>query len=106
MKHTQKDIIIKTPEQIAGIREAGKHLTHLLHLVRDASLPGKTLLELEDIAAQYLKQHDLRGTFVGHHGYKHNLCLSVNDCVVHGIPDRYMLKQGDLLKIDAGVTYK
>ncbi len=106
MSHNDQKIIIKTPEQIACIREAGKHLTAMLGILRDATKPGMTLLELEDIAAQYLKQHHLKGTFIWHHGYKHNLCLSVNDCVVHGIPDRYILKDWDLLKIDAGVTYK
>lgn len=106
MSHKDQKIIIKTPQQIAYIREAGRHLTALHYILRDAVTPGVSLLELEDIAAQYLKKNGLKGTFVGHHGYKHNLCLSVNDCVVHGIPDRYVLKEGDLLKIDAWVTYK
>jgi methionyl aminopeptidase len=78
----------------------------MLILVRTASIPGCALIELEDIAAQYIYRNKLKGTFVGHHGYKHNLCLSVNDCLVHGIPDRYVLQAGDLLKIDAGITYK
>jgi methionyl aminopeptidase len=88
------------------IREAGKYLTEMLLLVRAASLPGVTLLELEAIAAAYISKNKVKWTFIGHHGYKHNLCLSVNDCLVHGIPDRYVLQEWDLLKIDAGITYK
>lgn len=99
-------IVIKTPEQIAHIRQAGKHLTEMLLLLRDLVKPWVTLLELESAAADYLKKNNVKGTFIWHHGYKHNLCLSVNDCVVHGIPDRYILKDWDLLKIDAWVTYK
>lgn len=99
-------IIIKTPEQIEYIRIAWKHLTEMLLLLQDMVKPWVVLLDIEKEAASYLKKHNLKGTFIGHHGYKHNLCLSVNDCVVHGIPDRYVLQAWDLLKIDAGVTYK
>ena len=99
-------IIIKTPEQIANIREAGKYLTEMLGILSAYSKPWTVLLDIEAQAAAYLKKNNVKGTFIWHHGYKHNLCLSVNDCVVHGIPDRYVLKEWDLLKIDAGVTYK
>lgn len=85
-------ITTKTPQQVELIRSAGRYLTELLKLVRDASKPGVTLLELEALAATYLKENNVKGTFIGHHGYKHNLCLSVNDCIVHGIPDRYELQ--------------
>lgn len=106
MSHNNQKIIIKNEPQIAWIREAWKHLTEILHRTRDTAKAWITLLEIEDVAAQYLKANQLKWTFVWHHGYKHNLCLSVNDCVVHGIPDRYILKDWDLLKIDVGVTYK
>jgi len=65
----------------------------MLIMLRDASKPGVSLLDLEALAAAYLKKNNVVGTFIGHHGYKHNLCLSVNDCLVHGIPDRYVLKE-------------
>lgn len=99
-------IIIKNKEQIEHIRIAGKYLTEMLLLLKDTVQPGVILLDLEKIAAAYLKKNNVKGTFIGHHWYKHNLCLSVNDCVVHGIPDRYVLQSWDLLKIDAWVTYK
>jgi methionyl aminopeptidase len=99
-------ILIKTPEQIAHIRQAWKYLTEMLLLLKEMVAPWVILIDIEAKAAEYLKKNNVKGTFIGHHGYKHNLCLSVNDCVVHGIPDRYVLKQWDLLKIDAWVTYK
>jgi len=57
------------------------------------------------VAEHYIKEHNLKGSFKGYEGFPANLCLSVNDCVVHGIPDEYVLKNGDVLKIDCGITY-
>ena len=64
------------------------------------------MLTLEKRAEDYLQAHQLTGSFKGYQGYPANLCLSVNSCVVHGIPDETILMPGDLLKIDAGVTYQ
>lgn len=101
-----KKVTIKTPEQIQLIREAGKYHNELLELLGKSAKAWVTLLELEEIASQFLKKNNLKWSFKGYNGYPANLCLSVNDCVVHGIPDRYVLKNGDLLKIDLWVTYK
>lgn len=98
--------IIKTPEQISNIREAGKYLTELLHICRDAAQPWVTGLALEHIAQNYLDTHDLIGAFKGYWWFPANLCISVNDCVVHGIPDETVFHVWDLLKIDVGVTYQ
>lgn len=97
---------IKTPEQIENIRQAGKYHNELLKIIMKEAKAWVSLLELEEIAVQFLKKNNLKGSFKGYNGYPANLCLSVNDCVVHGIPDRYILKNGDVLKIDLGVTYK
>lgn len=101
-----KKIIIKTEKQITAIRESGKYLTELLYLLYDATKPWVSLLELELISDQFLKSKNLKGAFNGYDGFPANLCLSVNDCVVHGIPDDYILKNGDVLKIDTGVIYQ
>lgn len=99
-----KKTIIKSVEQIANIREAGKYLTELLLITHDNAKAWVVLLELEQAADQFLKMHNLAGAFKWYHGFPANLCLSVNDCVVHGIPDETILQAGDLLKIDVGVT--
>ncbi len=101
-----RQIIYKTPQQINNIRESGKYLTELLTLVRDSSREGVTLNQLETIAERFLKTYNLKGAFKGYDGFPTNLCLSVNECVVHGAPDETVLKKGDLLKIDAWVDYK
>ncbi|MDR0860084.1 MAG: M24 family metallopeptidase [Candidatus Peribacteria bacterium] len=63
-------------------------------------------MELEFVAEHFIKTHNLRGAFKHYNGFPANLCLSVNDCVVHGEPSDYILKSGDLLKIDAGLIYE
>lgn len=101
-----KKIYIKTAQQIDAIRHAWTLLNQLLVLVARAAQPGVSLLALEDIADKYLTEHKVTWSFKGFNWFPANLCLSVNDCVVHGIPDRTFLKTGDLLKIDCGVTYQ
>ena len=100
------DIIIKTPQQIESIKTSGKYLNELLRIIFDKAQAWVSLMELENIAEAFMKQHDIKGAFKNYEGFPCNLCLSVNDGVVHGIPDNYVLQNGDVLKIDAGVTYK
>lgn len=102
-KHT--DGLIKTDKEIANIRASGKYLTELLHIVYAKAKAGIKLIELEFVAEHYIQQHNLKWSFKNYEWFPANLCLSVNDCVVHGIPDEYVLKNGDVLKIDCGITY-
>lgn len=99
------EIVLKTPKQIAAIRESGKYLNELLLLLKEKAKVGIATIELEFIAEHFIKTHNLKGAFKGYGGFPTNLCLSVNDCVVHGVPSEYILKNGDLLKIDAGLIY-
>jgi len=97
--------LIKSPQQCEKIRHAGKILTDLHQELYRRCLPGVALIELESYAQQFLTKYGVRGTFKGYNGFPANLCLSINDCLVHGIPDKTLLKPGDLLKVDVGVTY-
>lgn len=97
---------IKTAEEIKNIKEAGKYLNELLYINQQNAKAGTKLLELEEKTESYLKKNNLKWSFKGYQWFPTNLCLSVNDCVVHWIPDDYILKNGDLLKIDCGITYK
>lgn len=98
--------IIKTKEQIDAIREAGKYHAELITMIGEASKPWVQLLQLEKMSQIYLDSHNLKGSFKGYGWFPANLCLSVNDCVVHGIPDATVLQEWDVLKIDVWVTYK
>lgn len=100
------EIIIKTKEQIENIRKSGQYLNELLYLIKDNCKAGISLLELEDIAQDFMDKNNLRWAFKWYGTFPANLCLSVNDCVVHGIPDDYILKNWDLLKVDCGIVYR
>lgn len=63
-------------------------------------------MELEVFAERFLLSHNLSWAFKWYNGFPTNLCISNNDCVVHGIPSDEVLKDGDVLKVDCGVTYK
>ncbi len=101
-----KKIIIKTAQQIDQIRQAGRLLNQLLVLTAQAAQPWVTWLFLESLAEEFLEKNGVTWSFKWYNGFPTNLCLSVNDCVVHGIPDETILKTGDLVKIDVGVTYQ
>lgn len=101
-----KKILIKTALQIEKIRHAGSILNKLLLLTAQAAQAGVTLQFLEDLAQAFLDKQGVTWSFKGYNWFPANLCLSVNDCVVHGIPDQTILKNGDLLKIDVWVTYE
>lgn len=98
--------LIKTAKQIDSIRQAGKILSQLLVIVAHAAQPWVTLQSLEQLAQDFLDKQWVIGSFKWFEWFPANLCLSVNDCVVHGIPDNTVLKIWDLLKIDCGVTYQ
>lgn len=102
----QQDIIIKTPDQIANIRESGRYLTELLTLLYRKAQVGVSLNQLEAYADHYIVSNNIKWAFKWYKWYPANLCLSVNDCVVHGIPDDYVLKAWDVLKIDCWIDYK
>lgn len=98
--------LIKTIEQIKNIRQSGKYLNELLLKIKDACKPWITLIELEFIAEDYLKKNNIKWAFKHYQWFPANLCLSLNDCLVHGIPDDTILKNWDLLKVDCWVNYK
>ncbi|SEP09721.1 type I methionyl aminopeptidase [Actinacidiphila rubida] len=94
---------IKTPEQIAKMRAAGLVVAAIHEATRAAAVPGATTKDLDEIAAKVIADHGAKPNFLGYGGFPGNICTSVNDVVVHGIPDREtVLKSGDVIAIDAG----
>jgi methionyl aminopeptidase len=98
-----RGIQLKTPEQIAKLREANLIVADVLDLLEASAKAGMSTLELDEIAARRLKQLKGRSAFLGYKGYPAVLCTSVNDVVVHGIPRKdVVLREGDILSIDFG----
>jgi methionyl aminopeptidase len=96
-------IEIKTPGQIALMREAGLVVARMLRVAAAAAEPGISTAELDAIAECEMRAAGARSSFKGYHGYPATICTSVNDEIVHGIPSpEVKLAAGDVLSIDAG----
>ena len=98
---------LKSADEVARIREASLIVHDVLQEVIAAVAPGITTLEIDRIAARATADRGAQPAFLGYHGYPAVICVSVNDEVVHGIPSaKRVLKQGDIVGLDFGVSYK
>jgi methionyl aminopeptidase len=92
----------KSPEQIDAMRRAGRLVGHTLSTLVETIRPGITLTELDALAERVIRGGGGVPSFLGYHGFPATLCLSPNSWVVHGIPNGYVLQDGDILSIDCG----
>jgi len=88
------------------MREAGRILAGTLQLLADRVRPGLIEKELDDIARREFQKRGVVPTFLGYHGYPATVCVSINDEIVHGIPGKREIMEGDVVSIDLGCTYK
>ncbi|MGI8984445.1 MAG: type I methionyl aminopeptidase [Acidimicrobiales bacterium] len=95
-------VTIKSPEQIATMRRAGRVVAEMLQACADAARPGITTDDLDKVARQVLAKRKAKSNFLGYHGYPAVICTSPNDVIVHGIPGPYRLEEGDIISIDCG----
>ncbi len=98
-------IIIKTNEEIAAMRQAGRIVADILAILSKQIKPGMATRELDTIADREAKKRGARPSFNGYHGFPANLCVSVNDEIVHGIPGKRVLREGDIVSLDFGAVY-
>ena len=96
-------IHLKSHEEIEKIHTAGRILAEALKKVSQIVSPGITTEKLDKTAAELVKKQNARCAFYGYRGYPKNICVSVNEEVVHGIPGARKLKEGDIVGIDIGV---
>jgi methionyl aminopeptidase len=100
-------ITIKSRREFAKMAIAGAAVAAVHKAIREAVVPGISLLELDEIGAKVIADHQCTASFLGYLGsYPATLCLSPNDVIVHGIPDSYELRDGDILSVDAGAIYE
>ena len=95
-------ITIKTVEDIQKMEAAGRIVEDTLNLLSKAACEGMRTVELDEMAAEFIKSRGATASFLNYNGYPKSICTSVNEEVVHGIPGKYRLKDGDILSLDVG----
>jgi len=98
-------ITIYNEQEIAGIRVAAEASAYVLDRIAHAVIPGMSTLEVDQLAGEFIRETGGRSCFLGYHGYPRNICVSLNNEVVHGIgrADR-IIQPGDVVSLDVGVT--
>ena len=99
-------ITIKSESELQLMRISSKIVGQVLIELGRRVKPGVTTLELDKFAYEFFKKNDCIPAFLGYHGYPATICTSVNEQVVHGIPDKRSLQEGDIVGIDVGAFYK
>ncbi len=105
----QRNIEIKSLQEIAAMREAGRINARALETVRQLIRPGVTTAELNAAAEEVIREHGAIPTFKGVPGaypYPASICASINEQLVHGIPGKRKLQSGDIISIDCGSTFE
>jgi len=93
-------IIIKTPEQIEGIRRSSRLAAETLKYLEPFVVPGAKTIDLDRKVEEFVRDHGAIPATKGYKGYKHASCISPNDVVCHGVPNQYELQYGDIVNVD------
>ena len=96
-------MIHKTEAEIVYMKESAMLVSKALTEVANVLKPGVTTLQIDQLCAEFVKDHKAIPSFYNYRGYPHNVCASVNDVVVHGFPNNNPLQDGDIVSIDLGV---
>ena len=100
-------VSIKSEREIQLMREAGRILAAVLEELEKALKPGMSTMDVDKLGEHLIRNHGCIPSFKNYNGYPGSICVSVNDEVVHGIPNKHhYLKEGDIVSLDAGVIYK
>ena len=96
-------IYIRSAAEIETIRKSALAVSATLTEVAKFLRPGITTLSIDKMAETFIRDMGGVPSFKGYNGFKYSLCISVNDVVVHGFPNEYILKDGDIISVDCGV---
>ncbi len=100
------EIIIKSAREIEIMRQAGRIVAETLALLSDKIRPGITTRELDALVYRTITKQGATPSFKGYRGFPASLCVSVNSEVVHGMPDKRVLREGDIVSLDVGAYYR
>lgn len=96
-------IVYKSPNEIKKIRASGALVAQTLKLLFDNIRPGITTIELDKMAEDFIRSKKAEPSFKGYNGFPGSICLSIDDEVVHGIPGKRVIEEGQVVSIDVGV---
>ena len=99
-------ITIKSPREIEIMRQAGRITAAARSLAREMVTPGITTAQIDREVRHFIEKSGATPTFLGYGGYPSSVCLSVNEEVIHGIPGKRVLQEGDIVSVDVGATYQ
>jgi methionyl aminopeptidase len=105
----ERNIVLKSPQEIAVMRQAGRINALALQAVRQMIRPGVTTAELDAVAEEVIRKHGAIPTFKGYPGpypFPATICASINEQLVHGIPGKRKLQAGDVISVDCGSTFE
>jgi methionyl aminopeptidase len=97
-------ITVKSKSELGLMRTAGRLLSATLDELEEACRPGVTTAEIDKLADRLIRKHGAVPGFLGYNGFPKSLCISVNEEVVHGIPSKREIKDGDLVSLDCGLV--
>ena len=95
-------ITIKNEAELSRMEESGRLVALIHSRIEQAIAPGVSTAELDDIARETLDETGATSSFLGYHGFPAHICASVNDEIVHGIPGKRRLRDGDIISVDVG----
>jgi methionyl aminopeptidase len=95
-------IALRKPQEIEKLRIANEIVAKTLNYLRENTKAGMSLKEVNALGEEFITSHGARASFKGLYGFPAGCCTSVNEVIIHGIPDDYVLKSGDILGIDIG----
>lgn len=96
-------IYIRSRKEVDKIRASNRIVAETLELMKTEIVPGVNTLELDKIAEDFIRSHDAKPAFKGYNGFPASICASINEQVVHGIPSKRVLQEGEIIGIDVGV---
>lgn len=99
-------IIVKTERELEIMREAGRIVALTHEALKEHIKPGISTKRLDEIAEEFIRSHGATPSFKGYNGFTGSICASVNEELVHGIPGKRVLKNGDIISVDIGAYYK
>jgi len=97
-----RGITVKSPKELELMEQAGRVVASVIDLLKKSLEPGMKTRDLDSLAAKEIKRLGAKAAFLGYRGFPATICTSINEEIVHGIPGKRMIKNGDLVKMDVG----